>query len=125
MKPKGTVCGGQPPSQERKRNRLHTAVLTGIAVFFYSTIFFDFLLHIPIYPKLQQKDALAKRRVRFLFVVKCQTPHYFIYFQYGQAVFRKIAAAFLETCTYFGVDKQPLVISTLLCEWQAFIGRYP
>lgn len=49
----------------------------------------------------------------------------FFYFWYGQAVFSKTAAVPPELYIFYGSDKQPIVLTALLFEWQAFIGRYP
>lgn len=49
MKSNGEFCGGKPPTVERKSERLHTAVLEGIAVFFCSTAFYFLALLLPLF----------------------------------------------------------------------------
>lgn len=115
MRVKEIYSGERSPVEKRKWNRLHTAVLTGIAVFFCSTNSFDFLLFSPICIKLQQINALVKRRVRFLFVGKCQTPKYSICFQYGQAIYHRKAALSHELYTYYGLVKPPSTLGMSFC----------
>lgn len=124
MKPKEIFCGKQPPTKKCYRNRLHTAVLKGIAVFFYSTPIYLFFFQDILFNNFPTLEAFVARRALFLFVGKCQMPQYFIYFWRGQAVLRKTAAIYLETYTY-AVDELSPVLISLLFEWQAFICRYP
>lgn len=61
---------GAPLHPKEKLYLVHTAISKGIVVFFRSTSFLKFSVHYPKIPILQSVDALAKRRVRFLFVGK-------------------------------------------------------
>lgn len=124
MKSNGEFCGGKPPTVERKSERLHTAVLEGIAVFFCSTAFYFLALLLPLFNIISISEALVARRAPFVFVGKWQTPQYLFYFWYGQAVFSKTAAVSHELYIFYGSDKQPIVLTALLFEWQTFIGRY-
>lgn len=65
--------GHNPPGVKQQLSFIHTAVLQGIAVFFYSTSFAIFLLFFPICIKFCRTYALAGRRVLFLFVGKCRS----------------------------------------------------
>ena len=125
MKSNGEFCGGKPPTVERKSERLHTAVLQGIAVFFCSTAFYFLARLLPLFNIISISEALVARRAPFVFVGKWQTPQYLFYFWYGQAVFSKTAAVSHELYIFYGSDKQPIVLTALLFEWQTFIGRYP
>lgn len=125
MKSKGEFCGGKPPTVERKNKRLHTAVLEGIAVFFYSTPIYFFAFRFPLFNKYSNSEVLVAGQAPFLFVGKWQTPQYHFYFGNGQAVVSKTVALFPEFYILHGSDKQPYILAALLFEWQTFIGRYP
>lgn len=71
MEPEREKPGGFPPTTEQKPYFVHTAVLTGIAVFFCSTGFFLFSGPYPSSGKNQQPSARAFWCVRFYFVGKC------------------------------------------------------
>ena len=71
MEPERKKPGGCPPKTEQKPYFVHTAALTGIAVFFCSTDFFLFSGPYPSSGKSQQPSARAFWCVRFFFVGKC------------------------------------------------------
>lgn len=66
---KGTVSGN-PPNKKANTGFVHTAVLEGIAVFFYSTDFYRLPSPFPISPRKLQTGAPVLKRVRFSFVGK-------------------------------------------------------
>ena len=57
--------GYSPPGKKKQVHFLHTAVLKGIAVFFYSTFFLSFPPNSLIHNEILLKDASALWRVRF------------------------------------------------------------
>ena len=124
MKQRRIEPRGASPGKNLKYQFLHTAVLKGIAVFFYSTPIYLFFFQDILFNNFPTLEAFVVRRALFLFVGKCQTPQYFICFWRGQAVLRKTAAIYLEAYTY-AVDELSPVLISLLFEWQAFICRYP
>ena len=125
MEPEKKKPGACPPRAGLNPHFLHTAVLKGIAVFFCSTAFYFLALILPLFNIFSISEAFVARRAPFVFVGKWQTPQYLFYFWYGQAVFSRTAAVSPELYIFYGSDKQPIVLTALLFEWQAFIGRYP
>lgn len=81
MEPERKKPGGFPPKTKQKPYFVHTAVLTGIAVFFCSTGFFLFSGPYPSSGKNQQPSARAFWCVHFYFVGNAV----FWYFPAGQA----------------------------------------
>ena len=63
--------GIMPPITKQHMFLLHTAVLEGIAVLFYSTQFLLSPTYIPKSNHIFNTSASALRRVRFFFVIKC------------------------------------------------------
>ena len=124
MKHKGIQRDKLPPVII-KAYFIHTAILKGIAVFFCSTPFYFSAPLLPLFDIFSNSEAFVARRAPFLFVGKWQTPQYLFYFWYGQAVFSRTAAVSHELYMFYGSDKQPIVLTALLFEWQTFIGRYP
>lgn len=70
METEKVKSGGQPPSRKKETYTVHTAVLEGIAVFFYSTVFFLFENPFPLNYKKFLNGVSVLRRVRFFFVGK-------------------------------------------------------
>lgn len=74
MKPRKNMQGSFPPKTKQKLCSVHTAILTGIAVFFYSTPFYFFAFQFPNFNINSDKKALAARQAPFLFVGKWKIP---------------------------------------------------
>lgn len=122
MKYRGIEPHGIPHGKNLKYRPLHTAVLKGIAVFFYSTEFYVYL------PKLLsdinnlQDGALARKRVRFYFVGKrgfllCSG------LSWGGTIAAESSVVPSKQDKPFSyiIDRA----NVLLSEWQSFIGGYP
>jgi len=61
-------------SRVKKEYFKNTAILSGIAVFFYSTPFYFFAFQFPNFNISSDKKALAARQTPFLFVGKWKIP---------------------------------------------------